>query len=185
MEMLRELIQNMKLSKHELKRMKELLFPCLMCSAAYKGDTAQLEFFLSEGADISAGDYDLRTPLHIAASEGNLAMTQFLLEQGALIHKKDRNGDPPLVCAVLANNLEVIRLLVQVGAHLPFTPSQLGERLTGAARAGDTLLIEAMLEAGADADQRDLRGETALQVAREIGLKGMEELLVRASGSLQ
>ena len=34
-----------------------------------------------QGADISASDYDLRTPLHIAASEGNLEMTTFLLEQ--------------------------------------------------------------------------------------------------------
>ena len=74
-------------------------------------------------------------------------------------------------------------------------------------RAGDTLLMEAMLAAGAEPSQKDLRGETALQVgcqefsvfffgemdkitlvgqaARELGLKGMEELLVRASGSLQ
>ena len=33
-------------------------------------------------------------------------------------------------------------------------------------RAGDTLLIEAMLEAGGDVDQRDLRGETAFQVGK-------------------
>ena len=31
-------------------------------------------------------------------------------------------------------------------------------------RAGDTLLLEAMLAAGADPSQKDLRGETALQV---------------------
>ena len=37
------------------------------------------------------GDYDMRTPLHIATSEGNLEMTRFLLERGALVHKKDRH----------------------------------------------------------------------------------------------
>ena len=31
-------------------------------------------------------------------------------------------------------------------------------------RAGDTLLMEAMLAAGAEPNQKDLRGETALQV---------------------
>merc|ERR550534_1901506 len=124
MDIIAAIVSNMKLSsRNEVADLKTILFPYLMCSAVFKGDMAQLQYCLDQGADVSAADYDLRTPLHIAASEGNLAMTQFLLEQGALIHKKDRNGDPPLVCAVLANNLEVIRLLVQVGAHLPFTPT--------------------------------------------------------------
>ena len=169
MEMLTELIQNMKLSRHELKRMKELLFPCLMCSAAFKGDTAQLEFFLSEGADISAGDYDLRTPLHIAASEGNLEMTKFLLKHGALIHKKDRHNDPPLLSAIYSGNIEVINLLLQVGAHLPLTPVQVGERLTSAAKAGNATLICSYLAAGADINQADLAGVTCAAAAVAAG----------------
>lgn len=180
MDIIASIVSNMKLSsRNEVADLKTILFPYLMCAAVFKGDMAQLKYCLEQGADVSAADYDLRTPLHIAASEGNLAMTHFLLEQGALIHKKDRNGDPPLVCAVLANHLEVIRLLVQVGAHLPFTASQLGERLTSAARAGENRL-EAMIAAGADVDQVDLRGGTALQAAREQGLKEMEELLLRS-----
>jgi len=181
MDIIAAIVSNMKLSsRNEVADLKTILFPYLMCAAVFKGDMAQLKYCLEQGADVSAADYDLRTPLHIAASEGNLAMTHFLLEQGALIHKKDRNGDPPLVCAVLANHMEVIRLLVQVGAHLPFTASQLGERLTSAARAGENRLMEAMIAAGADVDQVDLRGGTALQAAREQGLKEMEELLLRS-----
>ena len=53
-----------------------------------QGDFGQLELCLQEGGDISAGDYDMRTPLHIAASEGNLEMCRYLLERGALLHKK-------------------------------------------------------------------------------------------------
>ena len=34
-------------------------------------------------------------------------------------------------------------------------------------RAGDTLLMEAMLAAGAELNQKDLRGETALQVGSQ------------------
>ena len=75
-------------SKVEVTNLKEVLFPCLMCSAVYKNNFNIIETCFKECANISAGDYDMRTPLHIAASEGNLDMTKFLLERGALVHKK-------------------------------------------------------------------------------------------------
>ena len=37
-------------------------------------------------------------------------------------------------CFCFCSRLDLFGFLLQVGAHLPFTPSQLGERLTGAAR---------------------------------------------------
>merc|ERR1712212_805965 len=131
MDIIEAIVNNMKLSsRNEVADLKTILFPYLMCSAVFKGDMAQLQYCLDQGADISAGDYDLRTPLHIAASEGNLEMTKFLLKHGALIHKKDRHNDPPLLSAIYSGNLELIQLLLQVGAHLPLTPVQVGERLT-------------------------------------------------------
>eukprot|EP00882_Tetradesmus_deserticola_P028499 GHRQ01031754.1.p2 GENE.GHRQ01031754.1~~GHRQ01031754.1.p2 ORF type:complete len:104 (-),score=23.36 GHRQ01031754.1:176-487(-) len=35
---------------------------------------ALLRTYIAAGADVTAGDYDKRTPLHIAAAEGKLAM---------------------------------------------------------------------------------------------------------------
>ena len=39
--------------------------------------------------DINFSDYDLRTPLHLAASEGHFEIVEYLIQNGALI-KKDR-----------------------------------------------------------------------------------------------
>ena len=39
---------------------------------------------------MKAGDFDGRTPLHVAVCEGHEAMTDLLIKSGALIHAKDR-----------------------------------------------------------------------------------------------
>jgi hypothetical protein len=43
-----------------------------LCTAVYDGDMPLLRRLLRAGANPDAGDYDKRTPLHIAAAEGNL-----------------------------------------------------------------------------------------------------------------
>jgi ankyrin repeat protein len=45
-----------------------------LCSLVMEGQEELLQLYISAGADLNVGDYDKRTPLHIAASEGNLAM---------------------------------------------------------------------------------------------------------------
>jgi ankyrin repeat protein len=43
-----------------------------LCSLVMEGKDDLLQRFLMAGADVNIGDYDNRTPLHIAAAEGNL-----------------------------------------------------------------------------------------------------------------
>lgn len=68
--------------------------------------TSRLDFFLfcplllSQGTNLCLGDYDGRTPLHIAACEGHLKVVQYLLIHGATVYAKDRFGDTPLCNAV-------------------------------------------------------------------------------------
>ena len=45
--------------------------------------------------DINFSDYDLRTPLHLAASEGHFEIVEYLIQNGALV-KKDRWNNTPL-----------------------------------------------------------------------------------------
>lgn len=54
----------------------------------------------SQGSNLCLGDYDGRTPLHVAACEGHLKVVQYLLSHGASVYVKDRYGDTPLSNAV-------------------------------------------------------------------------------------
>lgn len=68
----------------------------LMLAAAGADNTAQLQRLLHAGVSASCADYDLRTPLHLAASEGSLQAAQLLIENGADVNAVDRFGNSPL-----------------------------------------------------------------------------------------
>ena len=48
------------------------------------GDVSALQRLKISNTDFSIGDYDLRTPLHLAASNGHLAAVRYLVEKGNL-----------------------------------------------------------------------------------------------------
>ena len=48
-----------------------------LCAAAANGDTETIRELVNEGTDVNSGDYDHRTPLHLAASEGLLPVVSY------------------------------------------------------------------------------------------------------------
>ena len=62
-----------------------------LCNAVIHGDVALLRRLLSSGVDPNAADYDLRTPLHIAAAEGLTEIAEVLLSNGANVAPQDRS----------------------------------------------------------------------------------------------
>jgi hypothetical protein len=66
------------------------------CSAASCGHLKILQRFYKIGISLDAGDYDKRTPLHIAASAGHLDVIKFLISVGVKVNPKDRWGSTPL-----------------------------------------------------------------------------------------
>ena len=61
------------------------------------GDLASVKrLCLNPKIDLDAGDYDRRTPLHLAASEGHLDILKILVKQGVKdVNPTDRWGNTP------------------------------------------------------------------------------------------
>ncbi|XP_022045064.1 60 kDa lysophospholipase isoform X1 [Acanthochromis polyacanthus] len=170
--------------KEELEAIRDALTPPLTCAAAKIGDIEALEALKEMGSNLCLGDYDGRTPLHIAACEGHLKLVQYLLSHGASVYAKDRYGDTPLCNAVRFKHKEVVKLLRKTGAH--FSREELeeaGTELCSLAASGDLDGLKIWSIAGADLNKPGYDGQTAIQVAQAVGKKEVVAFLVHRMSS--
>jgi 60kDa lysophospholipase len=65
----------------EYDGLKEALYPTIMCYAADFGYISVLEEMKKIGANFDSGDYEGRTPLHVAAKKGQVEVINYLIEQ--------------------------------------------------------------------------------------------------------
>ncbi|KAF9968966.1 hypothetical protein BGZ73_008960, partial [Actinomortierella ambigua] len=118
------------------------------------------------GLSLNQGDWEGRSPLHIACSAGYLEIVRFLLSHGASIHVRDRQNHTPLYdAATRSSDLEVVRLLRATGAHLNDAEvADCGWKLMIAATEGDQLRVALIAEAGFDLNRRLFDRRTVLHI---------------------
>ncbi|KAL3985799.1 L-asparaginase [Acanthocheilonema viteae] len=155
------------LNTFEIKFLRHAFLPQLLCHAANSGDIELLNALHENGANLSAVDYSGRNVLHIAASAGHVDVVKYLLTQGVNFQLRDQWGENALAAAVRTKNKICIETLRSAGATLSVNSSRLGVELCLCASRGDMETLNSWLAAGADINQQDYSGKTALHIAVE------------------
>ncbi|PIN02571.1 26S proteasome regulatory complex, subunit PSMD10 [Handroanthus impetiginosus] len=82
-----------------------------LCEAVARKDLNLLRRLLDNGINPNSKNYDLRTPLHLAASEGLYKECVLLLEVGASVFATDRWGRTPVDEARIGGDRDLLQLL--------------------------------------------------------------------------
>ena len=154
--------------------------------AASIGDIMALERLSSQQRDLSIGDYDGRTPLHLAAAEGHLDTCKFLIDLG-IKPKPDRWGGYPISDAKENNHYDIINLFNTIPiaytepCHLVedadgktdesvfFEDELLVIELLWSATNNDVNGLQTLLARGVPINSRDYDSRTALHLAAAEG----------------
>lgn len=142
----------------------------LLCAASFEV-IAMIELLVGKGADVEAKDNGGRTSLSWAAVYGIDATIGFLLDVGANMEEKDNSGRTPLSWAAGLGTIDRIRLLVETGFDVESKDYTGRTPLSWAARRDAA--IRALLEKGANTNERETDGQTPL--AETTGGKMLED----------
>jgi ankyrin repeat protein len=134
--------------------------------AARQGGVATVRALLEAGADPSAKEKNGgQTALMWAISENHSAVTAELVKHNADVNARSRTGFTALMFAA-RSDLESTRILLDAGAKPNESiPDWGGTALIIASTMGQTDIVEALVNKGADPNQRDKNSFTALHSA--------------------
>lgn len=120
--------------------------------AASNGDLNTLKKLKENEYDLESGQYDLRTPMHLAAAEGNIEIVKFLLDSGVK-PKPDRWGGYPISDAILNENSEIEKLFsVPDSESSHYVNEKYKSKVEKASHHGNQLEIIEMLWAAKEND---------------------------------
>ncbi len=127
--------------------------------AASLGDIRTLRGLRDDGSSLQDGDYDRRTPMHLAAAEGQVDVIRFLLEHSVDPNTRDRWGGTPLADAEFGDHKAIVELLREHNAELGDAQHVASEAnvTEQAERYGDTDAVVELLWAASENDLIGLR----------------------------
>ncbi|CAF4359786.1 unnamed protein product [Rotaria sp. Silwood2] len=141
--------------------------PILLCSYAYQNDIKNLKALLHEGADVNSTDYDLRSPLHLAACGGKSELCVMLVRNfRANVNLVDELGGTPLYDAFCHGNFHLIPFLYAWGARMPGSKTtELAFCLCAFSFEGNLEAVQYLVACGVNPNLADYNGRTALHLA--------------------
>ena len=151
-----------------------------LVEAAEQGNLQKVRSLIHAGADLNAPDpKEGLTPLIAAVQYGHTAIVEALIKAGADLNRKDElNQSTPLMWAVrkseseegkvtapIEKKYDIAKLLIQSGADIHLKNRWGSTALQWAADSGNLLMVQALIERGADVNAGDDDGLTPLMVA--------------------
>jgi uncharacterized protein len=153
--------------------------------AAEGGHTSVVQRLIERGADVNLTGRSGVSPVAAAAYAGNDSVVEALLARGADERAPDETGKPPIVYAAAGARIEIVKRLlarnVDINTRYPNGLTLLmwasgPDEKAPEARAMQ--VVSYLLDAGANLDDCDDRGRTALMIAAEGGHAEIAGLLV-------
>ena len=90
------LVENPKGKTDKIAKFDDELKVIELLFAAAENNVDNIRHLVAKGVPVNAGDYDLRTALHLAAAEGSLEAVEYLVTHGHPLNVRDRWGATPL-----------------------------------------------------------------------------------------
>ena len=121
---------------------------------------------LDAGANVDSRDCDEYTPLSCAVAKGSANVLTLLLERGASMDVTMEFPGAPLPLAAKKGHAEVVDLLLERGLPVEYGGLDSNDTpLTWAARFGHKMILERLLDAGANMYNVTDHGQTSLHLA--------------------
>lgn len=170
----------------------------LMVASSCDGCSEIVRYLLTKGANAKAADGRGKTVLQIAAESGDGASVRLLLAAGADASAQDQGGGTALMGAMMNCDFPSAQALIAKGADVnaaltfagavkagPIALVQLTPLILASAYCGPRE-IKLLLDAGANAGAKDIRGMTPLiiGVSSEIQNPEVTRLLLRAGADI-
>ncbi len=147
--------------------------------ASRQGNRQTVQALLVSGVDVNAANAQGTTALMAASQAGQAEIIKLLGTNKKLdLEATDANFDTALMMAVQRQQLEAVKALLALGANANFMKAGMSV-LIAASYKGNASIVQALLEAGANADWADENGETALDVAVANNYPAVAEVLRR------
>ena len=154
-------------------------------AAAERGHPEVVQRLIERGADVNLTGRSGISPVAAATYSGSDAIVEMLLAHGADERLADETGKPPIIYAAAAGRLDILKRLlarnIDVNARYPHDLTL----LMWAAGADEKVeqaevvkVVGFLLDGGANIDDRDARGRTALMTAAEGGRADVVTLLL-------
>jgi len=149
--------------------------------AAAAGDAERVRALLAADALLrDAHAPDGWTPLHLAGHFRQTSVIDVLVAHGADVNAVSRNADAnaPLHAATAGGaDTTLMRRLVEAGARVNHRQSGGFTALHEAAAIGNADVARLLLDAGAEADARNIEGRTPGELARDAGHVALADAL--------